>query len=101
MPLLGLLKAEAPRLTSLLLPANQFPQIYKPRLTVLTPSAAPPPELTTFIYLLIFLFRATPAACGNSWARGLMGAAAAGLHHSHSTAGSKLHLQCTLQLTAP
>ena len=30
-----------------------------------------------------FLFMATPMAYGSSWARGQMGAAAAGLHHSH------------------
>lgn len=48
-----------------------------------------------FIYLLI---RATPMACGGAQARGLSRAVAAGLHHSN--AGSKLHLQPTLQLTA-
>ena len=30
------------------------------------------------------LFRAEPTACGGSQARGLIGATAAGLHHSHS-----------------
>ena len=37
------------------------------------------------------LFRATPAACGSSQARGQIGAAAAHLHHSHSKAGSLTH----------
>ena len=43
-----------------------------------------------FIYFL--LFRATPEANGSSQARGRIGAVAAGLYHSHSNAGSKLHL---------
>ena len=38
------------------------------------------------------LFRAAPAAYGGSQARGRVGAIAAGLHHSHSNAGSELHL---------
>ena len=46
------------------------------------------------------LFRATPAAYGGSQARGLIGAVAAGLHHSHSNAGSQPSLQPTSQLTA-
>ena len=37
---------------------------------------------------LFRLFRATPAAYGRSQARGRIGAAAAGLHHSHSNTGS-------------
>jgi len=38
-----------------------------------------------FIYFyLIFLFMAAPAAYGSSQARGQIGAAAAGLCHSHS-----------------
>ena len=44
-----------------------------------------------FIYLLIvfFLFRAAPMAYGGSQARGLMGATAASLRHSHSNARSE------------
>jgi len=43
-----------------------------------------------FIYLFIYcLFRATPVAYGGSQARGLIGAVAAGLCHSHSNAGSE------------
>ena len=41
-----------------------------------------------FIYLL---FTAAPVAYGGSQARGPMGAAATGLHHSHSNAGSLTH----------
>ena len=37
---------------------------------------------------------------GGSQARGLPGAVAAGLHHSHNNVGSEPHLQPTLQLTA-
>ena len=48
-----------------------------------------------FIYLFIYLFilRAAPAAYGSSWARDWIRAGVASLHHSHSNAGSKLHLQ--------
>ena len=54
-----------------------------------------------YILLLLFcLFRATSMACGGSQARGLIRAAAAGLHHSHSNEGSEPHLQPTPKLTA-
>ena len=54
-----------------------------------------------FIYFCLFFFsRAAPAAYDGSQARGLMGAVAAGLHHSHSNAGSEPHLWTTPQLTA-
>jgi len=43
---------------------------------------------------------ATPVADGISQARDQIGAAAASLHHSHSNARAKPHLQSTLQLTA-
>jgi len=47
-----------------------------------------------FIYLFsLFVFsRAAPAAYGGSQARGLIGAVATGLRHSHSKAGSELRL---------
>ena len=49
-----------------------------------------------FTYLLIcHLFRASPTAYGISQARGRLGAVAAGLHHSHSSVGSKPHLRTT------
>ena len=54
--------------------------------------------ITLFIYLFS-LWGATPAAYGSSQGRGRMGAAAASLHHSHSNARTKLHLQPTPQLT--
>ena len=41
-----------------------------------------------------------PVAYESSQARGRIGAAAAGLHHSHSNAGSELSLRSTPQLTA-
>ena len=61
-----------------------------------------------FIYLFIYLFtfglfalsRATPLAHGGSQVRGSIGAVAAGLHQSHSNAGSELCLQPTPQLMA-
>ena len=43
--------------------------------------------------LFSFLFRATPAAYGDSQARSRIGAVADGLHQSHSNLGSELHLQ--------
>ena len=49
------------------------------------------------IFFFFVLFR---VAYGDSQARGLIGAAAASLHHSHSNAGSEPQLQPTLQLTA-
>ena len=49
----------------------------------------------TFIYYYYFsLFTATPVAHGSPPARGQIGAAGAGLCHSHSKARSKLYLQC-------
>ena len=49
-----------------------------------------------FIYLFYFftflLFRAAPAAYGESQARGRTAAVAAGLHHRHSNTRSKLNL---------
>ena len=55
-----------------------------------------------FFFFLSFLsfvfFRAAPMAYGGSLASGPIGATAAGLHHSHSDTGSKLHLQPTPQL---
>ena len=46
------------------------------------------------VVAVVFLFRATPATYGSSQARGPVRAVAAGLHHSHSNAGSALCLQC-------
>ena len=50
--------------------------------------------------LFILLFRAAPATYGSSQARGLIGAAAAGLCQSHRNAGSEPRLQPTPALTA-
>ena len=41
-----------------------------------------------------------PAAYGNSWAKGQIGATPVGLHHGHSNTRSDLHLQPTQQLVA-
>ena len=49
---------------------------------------------------LLLLSRAAPAAYGSSQARGPIGAAAAGLHHSHSNTRSELCLRPTPQVTA-
>ena len=61
--------------------------------------------MSIYIYLFSFFglfvyFRASPTAYGGSQARGPIGAVAAGLHQSHSNAGSKPSLQPTPQLTA-
>ena len=48
----------------------------------------------------ICLLGAAPKVYGGSQARGLIGTAAAGLHHSHSNTGSKLRLRPTPQLRA-
>ena len=48
----------------------------------------------------MIFFRATPEACGSSWARGRIGDAAASLHHSHSNTRFKTHLQPTPQFMA-
>ena len=51
-------------------------------------------------FCLFAISRATPAAYGDSQARGLVGALAAGLHHSHSNMISKPYLKPMPQLTA-
>ena len=59
--------------------------------------------LFCFVGLVFCLFvfsRAASVAYGGSQARGLIGAVAAGLYHSHSYARSKEHLQSTPQLMA-
>ena len=45
-----------------------------------------------FIFLLFVFSRAAPLAYGGSQARGLIGAAAVSLHHSHSNLGRGLDL---------
>ena len=53
-----------------------------------------------FYFILFYLFRAAPVAYVGSQARGLIGATAASLCHSHSNARSKLRLQLAPQLMA-
>ena len=53
-----------------------------------------------FVCLCFVLLRLHPPAHGSSQARGLIRAAAAGLHQSHSKARSEPRLQPTPQLTA-
>ena len=48
-----------------------------------------------FYFFVFCLFRARPAAYGGSQARGLIGAAATGLHHNRSNAESEPHLRPT------
>ena len=60
--------------------------------------------ITALLLLLLFcLFafpKAAPTAYGGSQGRGPIGAVAAGLHQSHSNAGSEPRLQPIPQLTA-
>ena len=56
--------------------------------------------LLILVYKFINFGGAAPAAYGGSQARGQIRATAAGLHHSHSNARSKPHLQPTAQLMA-
>ena len=56
-------------------------------------------SICTFLYTY-FIFTATPATYGSSQALDRIRAAATGLHHSHNSARSELHLQPTLQLLA-
>ena len=53
-----------------------------------------------FIFCLFAISWATPTACGDSQARGQIGAIATGLHQSHGNSGSEPRLQTTPQLTA-
>ena len=72
---------------------SAIPSIYK--------SPFPGSSTTHFPIFFIFLFfRAAPSVYGGSQAKGQIGAAAAGLCHSHSNARSQAHLQATPQLTA-
>ena len=50
------------------------------------------PILPFFFFLSFVFSRAVPSAYGGSQARGLIGAVAAGLHHSHSKAKSEPRL---------
>ena len=45
-------------------------------------------QLIKFYFLIYCYFRAAPSAYGGSQARGLTGAVASVLHHSHSNLGS-------------
>ena len=53
-----------------------------------------------FKFFVFVFFRTTSVAYANSQARGLMGAVAAGLLHSHSNTRSEPHLRPTPQFTA-
>ena len=57
-------------------------------------------SLFVCLFGLFAISWAAPEAYGSSQARGLIGAIAAGLHHSHSDTRSEPHLQSTPQLTA-
>ena len=52
-----------------------------------------------FFLSFCYLFRAAPTAYGGSQARGQIGAVAASIHHSHSSAESEPRLRPTPHLT--
>ena len=92
-----------PHLASLLLAGDLPFFIY--RVSYLNALKFPPSQFQfflffCFLFLSFCLFRAAGAAYGGSQARGLIRVIAAGLHHSHSNAGSQLCLQHIPQLTA-
>ena len=59
------------------------------------PKPSPPPLINRFlsVCLSFFSFMAVAMAYGESQARGQIGAAAAGLRHSHSSARAEPHLR--------
>ena len=59
-----------------------------------------PLKRTWAIFFFFGLFRAAPTAYGGSQARGVIGAVAASLNHSHSNVGFEPRLRPTPQLTA-
>ena len=73
-------------------------------LNLLCREGTPPNGICVFLgffcLLFYFIFRATPAACGDSQDRDQIRAVACGPQHSHSNARSKQHLRPTPQLTA-
>jgi len=75
----------------------------RPGIKPMPPQQLKPLQLDFFFFFFFFFFvfsRAALAAYGGSHARGLIGAIASGLHHSHSNSGSEPLLQPTLQLMA-
>ena len=68
--------------------------LIQPLARELTYDAGMAVNILNFLFKEIFffclcLFRVAPAACGSSQARGLIGAVAASLHHSHSNSGAE------------
>ena len=66
----------------------------------LLPAAHPPIESASQTAIPTATLHFAPEAHGNSQARGQIGAATAGLHHSCSNSGSEPHLQTTPQFAA-
>ena len=57
-------------------------------------------QIYSYTFFFFFFFKAHTSTYGSSQARGQIGAAAADIHHSHSNARCKPHLQPPLQFVA-
>ena len=79
-------------LFSVLISLSPFPSLQPPNIVISQVFLISSVHILGFFYFLFCLFRAEPTAYGGSRARGLIGATAATLHHSHSNVGSELHL---------
>ena len=68
--------------------------------TMLDPQHTEPPGNSNSSSFFFLVFYGYTCSTWSSWARGQIGAAAAGLQHNHSNAGPELHLRPTPQLVA-
>ena len=64
------------------------------------PTYLKPPSDSFPLWIYMYILTAASVAYGGSRARVQIGAVAFGLHHSHSNAGSELHLRIKPQLVA-
>ena len=88
------------------LPFESFLKIYIHRIIFPCTYISSDRDVSEYIFAysvpesVLFFFRAAPVAYGGSQAKGQIRAIAAGLHRSHSNAGSEPCLQNTPQLMA-
>ena len=67
---------------------------------IIAPGKKELPKKKLLFFFIVFCFSGPHLRYGSSQTRGRIGAAAAGLRHSHSNTGSGPHLRPTPQLTA-